>query len=110
MAMATVHCAEGSRITMSPALPPFRRVHRQVRDSPTRGAESPSAEKPRARRLSSHMTLPDMIDEVFEKTHWPVFEVLNLIEDNWPGHDTFTPTQCDLLVSLIGRKKQEMQS
>ena len=56
------------------------------------------------------MTLPEMIDEVYENTHVPMIEVLNLIEDNWPGHDTFTPTQCNLLVSLIGRKKQEMQS
>jgi hypothetical protein len=56
------------------------------------------------------MTLPEMIDEVYEKTHVPMIEVLNLIEANWPGHQTFTPTQCNLLVSLIGRKKQEMQS
>ena len=56
------------------------------------------------------MTLPEMVDEVYEKTHVPMIEVLSLIEDNWPGHDTFTPTQCNLLVSLIGRKKQEMQS
>ena len=56
------------------------------------------------------MTLPEMIDEVYEKTHVPQIEVLNLIETNWPGHETFTPTQCNLLVSLISRKKQEMQS
>ena len=56
------------------------------------------------------MTLPDMIDEVYEKTHVPQIKVLNLIETNWPGHETFTPTQCNLLVSLISRKKQEMQS
>ena len=56
------------------------------------------------------MTLPEMIDEVYEKTHVPMIEVLNLIEANWPGRETFTPTQCNLLVSLIGRKKKEMQS
>ena len=56
------------------------------------------------------MTLPEMIDEVYEKTHWPMIEVLDLIEANWPGHETFTPTQCNLLVSLIDRKKKEMQS
>ena len=56
------------------------------------------------------MTLHEMIDEVYEKTHVPMIEVLNLIEANGPGHQTFTPTQCNLLVSLIGRKKQEMKS
>lgn len=54
------------------------------------------------------MTLPEMIDEVYEKTHVPQIEVLDLIEENWPGSQTFTPTQCNLLISLINRK--EMQS
>jgi len=56
------------------------------------------------------MTLPEMIDEVYEKTHVPMIEVLNLIEANWPGHDRFTTTQANLLIGLIDRKKQEMQS
>ena len=56
------------------------------------------------------MNLPEIIDEVFEKTHWPMIEILRLVNANWPGHDTFTPTQCNLLVSLIDRKKKEMQS
>jgi len=55
------------------------------------------------------LTLPEFMDEVFEKTHWPMIETLRLIEANWPGKETFTPTQCNLLVSLISRKKQEMQ-
>ena len=56
------------------------------------------------------MTLPEMIYEVYEKTHVPTIEILNLIEDSWPGRERFTPTQCNLLVSLISRNKQEMQS
>ena len=55
------------------------------------------------------MTLPEMIDEVYEKTHVPMIEVLNLIEDNWPGHDRFTMTQANLLISMIDRKKKEMK-
>jgi len=55
------------------------------------------------------MTLPDFIDEVYEKTHWPQIEILRLIESNWPGHDRFTMTQANLMVSLIDRKKKEMQ-
>lgn len=56
------------------------------------------------------MTLPEMIDEVYEKTHVPMIEILRLVLINWPGRKTFTPTQCNLLVSLIDRKKKEMQS
>ena len=55
------------------------------------------------------MTLPEMIDEVYEKTHVPMIEVLRMIEANWPGHDQFSMTQANLLISLIDRKKREMK-
>ena len=55
------------------------------------------------------MTLPEMIDEVYEKTHWPMIELLRLIEANWPGTERFTMTQANLLISLIDRKKKEMK-
>ena len=55
------------------------------------------------------MTLPDMIDEVFEKTHWPMIEILRMVEANWPGHERFTATQANLLIGLIDRKKKEMK-
>jgi hypothetical protein len=76
--------------------PNGRRVHSQVRDSP-------------AKRTEARVTLPEMIDEVFEKTHWPMIEILRLAGENWPGHDRFTMTQANLLISLIERKKKEMQ-
>jgi hypothetical protein len=55
------------------------------------------------------MTLPEFMDEVYEKTHVPMIEVLRLIEANWPGADRFTITQANLLISLIDRKKKEMK-
>ena len=55
------------------------------------------------------MTLTEMIDEVFEKTHWPKIEILRLIQANWPGRGRFTMTQANLLIGLIDRKKKEMK-
>jgi hypothetical protein len=44
------------------------------------------------------MTLLDLVDEVFEKTHVDRAEILAQVQEAWPdGRDHFTPTQCALV-------------
>jgi len=44
------------------------------------------------------MTLLDLIDEVFEKTHVDREEILSQVREAWPdGRDHFTETQCALV-------------
>ena len=50
-----------------------------------------------------------MMDEVFEQTHWPLIEILQMVKDRWPGQDRFTMTQAKLLISIIDKTKKEMK-
>ncbi len=49
------------------------------------------------------MTLLELVDEVFEKTHVDRVEILAQVQEAWPdGRDHFTPTQCALVVRALG--------
>ena len=44
------------------------------------------------------MTLLELVDEVFEKTHVDRVEIYSKVQAAWPdGRAYFTPTQCALL-------------
>jgi hypothetical protein len=48
------------------------------------------------------MTLFELIDEVFEKTHVDREEILSRVRAAWPGRvNGFTPTQCALMVRAL---------
>lgn len=49
------------------------------------------------------MTLVELVQEVHEKTHLPMEEILDLVQNSWPGKHEFTPTQCALVVNHINR-------
>lgn len=49
------------------------------------------------------MTLIELIDEVWEKTHVDRVEILLRVEEAWPeGRSYFTGTQCALVVRAVG--------
>jgi len=50
------------------------------------------------------VTLLDLVDEVYERTHLAKLEILDIARRNWPGLADFKPTQAALLVHLIQRK------
>ena len=48
------------------------------------------------------MTLLELIDEVFEKTHVDRVEIFSRVTTAWPdGRDHFTGTQCALVVRAL---------
>ena len=49
------------------------------------------------------MTLLELIDEVFEKTHVDRVEIYSRVQAAWPdGRANFTETQCALLARVLG--------
>lgn len=53
------------------------------------------------------MTLLELIDEVYEKTHVDRVEIFSQVTAAWPdGRDHFTDTQCALVVRALGGATQ----
>ena len=49
------------------------------------------------------MTLVELIDEVWEKTHVDRVEIFSRVRQAWPdGKDYFTATQCALVTRALG--------
>jgi hypothetical protein len=47
------------------------------------------------------VTLAELIEEVYEKTHVDRLKIYSRATSAWPGRDFFTPTQCALLVRAL---------
>jgi hypothetical protein len=47
------------------------------------------------------MTLLELVEEVYEKTHVDRLEIFSRATSAWPRLEKFTPTQCALLVRAL---------
>lgn len=55
------------------------------------------------------MTLYEIVEEVNEKTHLGLEEVLDFVRSNWPHASDFKPVQVRLAVQLIEKRRSEWE-